>query len=157
MTRRYARAPRGERAEGSVPQDHYARLTMLGALRLEGVVALATVPAATDTDVFSTFVNHSLVPALRQGDVVLWDRLQPHKAPAVREAIESAGAKLLLLPPYSPDFSPIEPCWSKVKQHLRGVEARTPEALGQAAQEAFASVSDHDIHGWFEHCGLCAH
>ncbi len=151
------RGARGERVAGAVPQGHWRTLTMLAALRLKGVAAAATVDAATDTDLFDAFVGRALVPALRPGDVVVWDGLAPHKAPAVREAVERARARLMPLPPYSPDFSPIEPCWSKVKQHVRGAEARTAEALGQAAAAGFASVTPADTRGWFANCGYRVH
>ena len=157
MTRTRGRAPRGERAEGSVPNGHWSTVTMIGALRLEGLAAAATVDAATDGPVFRSFVTDALVPALRRGDVVVWDNLSPHKAAGVAEAVESAGASLMPLPPYSPDFSPIEPMWSKVKQALRTAEARTPQALGEAAASAFASVTASDARGWFAQCGYCVH
>ena len=157
MTRTRGRAPRGTRVEGSVPNGHWSTLTMIGALRLEGVAAAATVDAATDGPIFRSFVTDALVPALRRGDVVVWDNLSPHKAAGVAEAVASAGASLMPLPPYSPDFSPIEPMWSKVKQGLRSAEARTPQALGAAAAGAFASVTAADARGWFGDCGYCVH
>ena len=156
MARTRGRAPPGERVAGVVPQGHWRTLTMLGALRLDGMVAAATVDAATDTDVFHSFVSQVLVPALRPGDVVVWDNLAPHKAPRVRQELARAKATLLPLPPYSPDLSPIEQCWSKVKQHVRDVAPRTVEALGRAAADGFARVTASDARGWFKHCGhLC--
>lgn len=155
MTRARGRAAPGERVAGAVPQGHWQTLTMIGALRLDGMAAAVTVDAATDTDVFGAFVHDALVPALRPGDVVLWDGLAPHKARRVREEVERARATLIPLPPYSPDFSPIEPAWSKVKGHVRDVEPRTAEALGQAAAESFASVTASDARGWFENSGYC--
>ncbi|HEX2971857.1 MAG TPA: transposase, partial [Tepidisphaeraceae bacterium] len=104
---------------------------------------------------FGAFVMHALVPALRKKDVVVWDNLQPHRAAGLQQALASAHASLLPLPPYSPDFSPMEPCWSKVKQHLRAVEPRSPETLGTAVADAFASVTPVNIRGWFRHCGFC--
>jgi len=157
MTRTRARAAPGERAAGAVPQGHWKTLTMLGALRLEGMTAAATINASTDTDVFGAFVSQSLIPALRPGDVVVWDNLAPHKRSEVREAIEQKKARLIPLPPYSPDLSPIEPCWSKVKQHVRNVEPRTTDALGHAAAEGFARVTRTDARGWFAKCGYCVH
>jgi transposase len=157
MTRARGRAAPGERVIGAVPQGHWKTLTMIGALRLEGMAAAATIDAATDTDVFSVFVHQSLVPALQAGDVVVWDNLSPHKAAQVKEAIEQAKAKLEPLPPYSPDLNPIEPCWSKVKQHVRSAEPRTDAALGEAAANGFASVTARDAKGWFEKCGYCVH
>jgi transposase len=157
MTRARGRAPRGERVAGAVPNSHWSTVTMIGALRLEGVAAAATVDAATDAPIFRSFVTDALVPALRRGDVVAWDGLAPHKAAGVEEAVQAAGARLLPLPPYSPDLSPIEPMWSKVKQALRGAEARTPDALGEAAADAFASVTADDARGWFGQCGFGVH
>jgi len=157
MTRARGRAPRGERVAGAVPNSHWSTVTMIGALRLEGVAAAATVDAATDAPIFRSFVTDALVPALRRGDVVAWDGLAPHKAAGVEEAVRAAGATLLPLPPYSPDLSPIEPMWSKVKQALRGAEARTPDALGEAAADAFASVTADDARGWFGQCGFGVH
>lgn len=155
MTRTRGRGHPGQRVAGAVPQGHWRTLTMLGALRLKGMAAAATVDAATDTDVFDTFVRQALAPALRPGDVVVWDGLAPHKAQQVSRAIEQANAKLMPLPPYSPDLSPIEPCWSKVKGHVRDVEPRTAEALGHATAEGFASVTASDARGWFAKCGYC--
>jgi transposase len=157
MTRTHGRGPPGERVPGAVPHGHWETLTMIGALRLEGVVAAVTVDASTDTDVFGTFVHEALVPALRPGDVVLWDGLAAHKVPRMREEIERADATLTPLPPYSPDLSPIEPYWSKVKTHVRSQEARTPAALGEAAAGGFASVTAGDARGWFKNCGYCVH
>jgi transposase len=157
MTRSRARAPAGDRATGLVPQGHWKTTTLLGALRLDGIAAAATIDAATDSPVFDAFVRECLVPALRAGDVVVWDNLAPHKAQAVREAVEASHARLEPLPPYSPDLSPIEPCWSKVKQHVRSEEPRTPQAVGIAAAAAFASVTPQDARGWFQHCGYCVH
>jgi transposase len=157
MTRTHGRGPPGERVQGAVPHGHWKTLTMIGALRLEGVVAAVTVDASTDADVFGTFVHEALVPALRPGDVVLWDGLAAHKVPRMREEIERAQATLTPLTPYSPDLSPIEPSWSKVKTHVRSQEARTPAALGEAAAEGFASVTAADARGWFKKCGYCVH
>ena len=157
MTRSRGRAPVGERAEGVVPQGHWKLLTMLGALRLEGPVAEATIESATDAEVFRLFVTASLAPALRRGDVVVWDNLPAHVAAKVGDVLEARGVSLLPLPPYSPDLSPIEPAWSKVKQALRAAEARDPATLAQAAGIAFASITPSDTHGWFGKCGYCVH
>ena len=155
MTRLYGRAPPGERAVGSVPGGHWRVLTMIAALRLDGVAAAVTVDAAADADVFRAFVLGSLLPVLRRGDVVAWDGLAAHAAAGVGPAIEAAGAELRPLPPYSPDLSPIEPMWSKVKQFLRSAAARTAAALGDAAAAAFATVTAADALGWFRNCGYC--
>ena len=153
MTRRYGRAPKGERVPGAVPLGHWEVTTLIGALALDGVRVSFTVEAATDTDIFRVFVEQALAPALRPADVVIWDNLPAHKAPALKTMIESVQATLLPLPPYSPDFNPIEQCWSKVKEFLRAAEARTADALEQAIANAFATVNDSDARGWFQHCG----
>jgi len=157
MTRTHGRAPPNERVAGAVPHGHWRVMTILGALRLGGVVAGASIEAATDTEIFRLFVTEALVPALRPGDVVVWDNLGAHRAADLEQAVRSAGARLLPLPPYSPDLSPIEPGWSKVKQHLRSAEARTAEALGTASVDAFGSITSADTRGWFRHCGYAVH
>jgi transposase len=153
MTRLRGRAEPGKRVSGAVPQGHWQTLTMIGALRLEGIAAAVTVDAATDTDVFGAFVHDALVPALRPGDVVLWDGLAPHKAQQMQLEVEQAKARLIPLPPYSPDLSPIEPVWSKVKGHVRDVAPRTAGTLGNAAADGFASITAADARGWFRKCG----
>jgi transposase len=157
MTRTRGRARRGERVTGAVPQGHWKVLTMLGALRASGIAAASSVLSATDGEIFRLFVTEALVPVLRRGDVVVMDNLGAHKVSGVCEAIEQAGARVLYLPPYSPDFSPIEPCWSKVKEAMRSAAARTPERLGEAASDAFKNVSRNDARGWFDHCGYVLH
>src|SRR5690606_576695 len=109
----------GTRAVGTAPAGRYEQLTLIGALSLSGLRAMMTIPAATDTDVTVAFVEHVLVPELGRGQIVVMDNLSPHKAPRVRELIEAAGCRLLFLPPYSPDLSPIEQMWSKLKALLR--------------------------------------
>jgi transposase len=157
MTRLWARAPRGERARGSVPQGSWKTLTLVGALRWEGWAAALTVAAPTDTEIFRAFVRRVLVPVLRPDDVVVWDNLSAHRAPDLVAALEGVGASLLALPPYSPDLSPIEPCWSKVKQYLRKAKARTEAALDKAVAEALTLITADDARGWFQKCGLCVH
>jgi transposase len=153
MTRLYGRAPAGERVVGSVPQNYGQSVTMLGALSVRGLQAVMTVDGATDADVFRTYVKQVLGPTLTPGDVVVMDNLQAHKAVGVQQAIARRGARLLYLPPYSPDLSPIEPCWSKVKTTLRKVKARTRAVLDAAIAEAMVTVSPTDAWGWFKHCG----
>ena len=120
---------------------------------MDGVRASFSVDAATDADIFQVFVEQILRPALRPGDVVVWDNLPAHKAPELQTCIQAAQATLLPLPPYSPDFNPIEQCWWKVKECLRAAEARTTEALDQAITQAFAHITAADARGWFQHCG----
>jgi transposase len=153
MTRLYGRAPTGERVVGSVPQNFGPNVTVLGALAVHGLHAVMTIDGATDTDVFRTYVKQVLGPTLRPGDIVVMDNLRAHKAVGVQQALARRGARLLYLPPYSPDLSPIEPCWSKVKTALRKAKARTREALDSAITGALATITDADAHGWFRHCG----
>jgi transposase len=153
MTRRYGRAEPGVRVEGAVPDSHWTVTTMIGAVRLEGVAALGSIEQAMDGPSFLAFVREALVPTLREGDVVVMDNLGAHKVPGVKEAIEAARARVAYLPPYSPDYNPIENFWSKLKQFLRDAAARTTEALGQAIQHAAQAVTAADLRGWFSHCG----
>jgi transposase len=156
MTRTRGRAPRGVRVVEAVPHGHWKTTTMISAIRLAGPFAAAVVGGATDADVFRAYVEHVLAPELVPGDVVILDNLQPHKAAGVRETIEATGARLLYLPPYSPDFNPIENMWSKVKAHLRAVAARTYEALQEAVTSALSAVTPDDCRGFFRHCGYLA-
>ncbi len=153
MTRLYGRAPAGERVVGSVPQNYGSNVTMLGALGIQGLQAVMTVDGATDADVFRTYVKQVLGPTLIPGDIVVMDNLHAHKAVGVQQALARRGARLLYLPPYSPDLSPIEPCWSKVKTALRKAKARTREALDTAIAAVMVTVSLADAWGWFKHCG----
>jgi transposase len=153
MTRLYGRAPTGERVIGNVPQNYGPNVTMLGALGVHGLHAVMTVDGATDTEVFRTYVKQVLGPTLRPGDIVVMGNLRAHKAVGAQQALASRSARLLYLPPYSPDLSPIEPCWSKVKTALRKAKARTREALDRAITGALATVTDADAQGWFRHCG----
>lgn len=153
MTRLYGRAPRGERAVGSVPINYGANVTMIGALSISGLDALMTVDGATDGEVFRAYVDQVLCPSLKPGEVVIMDNLGAHKVSGIREAIEGRGAKLVYLPPYSPDLSPIEMCWSKIKAALRATGARTRRALERAIKRAVSTVSESDALAWFAHCG----
>ena len=153
MTRLYGRAPRGERVIGAVPQNYGANVTMLAALGSHGIEAMMTIEGATDTEVFRVYVEQVLRPTLHPGDIVIMDNLRAHKASGIREAIEQIGARLLYLPPYSPDLSPIERCWAKLKTSLRQAKARTREALDAAITEALITVTAADAHGWFAYSG----
>ena len=153
MTRTRGRAARGERVVETVPAGRWKATTMLAAVRTAGPLAGAVVAGATDTDVFLAWVEHALVPHLRRGETVAMDNLSPHKNPRVRELVESAGCRLLYLPPYSPDFNPIEMIWSKIKRLLRSAAARSIDALHEAFGAAMAAVTPGDILGCFRHCG----
>ena len=156
FTRLRGRAPRGVRLRCSVPHGHWKLLTIIAAMTLRGVQASMTIDAATDTDVFAAFIEQVLVPTLRPGQVVIMDNLAAHKVGRIVQLIERAGCRVVFLPPYSPDFSPIEPMWSKVKQLLRSVAARTVDALHVAVGAALSAVTESDCRGYFEHCGYVA-
>ena len=153
MTRLRGRAPRGRRIAEATPQGHWQVLTTLGALAVRGIVGAMTVEAATDGEVFLAYLEHVLCPQLQPGDVVVMDNLSAHKVEGVRELITARRAELLYLPPYSPDFNPIEQCWSKVKLILRTLKARTAEALEQAATQALAAITSENARAWFAHRG----
>jgi len=155
LTRSHARAVRGERAVGKVPWGHWQRLTVLGALGLDGVTASMSIAAATNTAVFLAFVEQVLIPALRgrPDAIVMMDNLPAHKAARVRAAFEAAEIKYRYLPAYSPDLNPIEPCWSKLKQWLRAKAARSLEVLETELGPALATITPQDAQGWFRLCG----
>jgi transposase len=153
LTRTRGRCPIGRRLIAPIPHGHWKVLTTIGALSLRGMVAAVTVDAPTDAEIFRRFVTDALVPALRPGQWVIMDNLQSHKAAGIQQAIEAAGARVLYLPPYSPDFNPIEPAWSKIKQYLRSIAARTVDGLGAAVGEAIRLINAADAEGFFGHCG----
>jgi transposase len=130
---------------------------MIAAITVEGVLAAASIDAPTDADVFRTFIDQILVPTLRPGMVVGMDNLAAHKVSGIRDSIERADCRLVYLPPYSPDLSPIENVWSKVKQSLRTTAARDVPALMLAIDHAFADVTAADCHGCFTACGYTLH
>lgn len=153
LVRTHARAPRGERAVGRVPRER-RRLTLIGALGLGGIVAMMTITAATDGAVFVGFIEEVLAPVLkrRPDAVVVLDNLSAHKTPAVRAALDRAGISYRYLPSYSPDFSPMEPCWAKLKAHFRTRAARSIEALEAELPSALRTVTPGNAQGWFRHC-----
>jgi transposase len=157
LTRTYARAPRGVRAVGAVPQNYGENLTVLAALDCQGIRAAMLVAGATDGDVFRSFVQRVLLPQLRRGDIVVWDNLGAHKVAGVTEALVAAGVTQHYLPPYSPDYNPIEPAWSKIKTQLRTAGARTRRRLQRALKLALAQVTKRDAAAWFAHCGYPLH
>ena len=152
MTRGYARALKGKRAYSKCPFNRGRNVTLIGAITMSGLLASFTFQGWTNKDAFLTYVTSVLVPQLWPGACVVMDNLPAHKATEVREAIESVGARVEFLSPYSPDFNPIENCWSKLKEYLRSQESRTYEELDQAITEAINLVTDNDIIGWFTHC-----
>ena len=144
----------GERAIDAVPRNTGENISLMGALSIDGLIAAMSVRGSVNTAAFLTYVREVLVPQLWSGAIVMMDNLRVHYAEPVRLAIESAGAKLVFLPPYSPDLSPIELCWSKLKQFLRSRKARTEEALNQALSDVMQYINEEDAIGWFNHCGL---
>jgi transposase len=157
FTRLRGRSRRGVRLRSHVPHGHWKLLTILAAVSVTGVVTAATVDAATDTDIFVAFVREALAPALRPGQVVVMDNLSSHHVDDVRALIERAGCRLVYLPPYSPDLSPIEPMWSKLKQAIRSRDPRTVPALHQAIGESFATITAGDCLGYFTGCKYTLH
>jgi transposase len=156
LVRRCGRCAAGERLVTAVPHGHWMTTTMISAVRLTGACASVMVDGPVDADVFRAYVQWSLAPALNDGDIVIMDNLQSHKAAGVKEMIEAAGATVQYLPPYSPDLNPIENMWSKVKQHVRSAAARSFETLQTAVWSALDRVTHEDCAGFFRHCGYAA-
>jgi transposase len=156
MVRLRGRSSRGTRALGAAPFGHWTRLTVLGALGTGGVVAAMGVEAATSGTVFQTYLDRVLLPELRRTKpdaVLVLDNLGAHKTPEVRDLLDRSGFAYRYLPSYSPDLSPIEPVWAKVKTELRRVAARTEEALHQALGPALDRITAEDAAACFQHCG----
>jgi transposase len=153
MTPRYGRAPRGQRVHGVVPRNHGHNVTLVAALSVAGIGAAMALPGALDGPAFVAYVREFLIPTLRPGQIVVLDNLAVHKNAAARRLIEARGCRLLFLPPYAPDFSPIELAFSKLKQHLRRAGARTADALHAALADALDAITARDARGWFAHCG----
>jgi transposase len=153
LCRTRGRAPVGERLVAKVPHGHWKTTTILSAIALRGPFAPAAFDGPADRESFCAYVEQVLAPQLRPNDIVIMDNLQLHKAARVAEAIETAHASLLYLPPYSPDFNPIENMWSKVKTHLRSAAARTFDDLCHAIAAALKTVSGPDCEGFFQNCG----
>lgn len=149
----YAYSPKGQRAYCSVPRNRGPNTTLLSCMSVEGMGPSLAVEGATNREVFEAYVERILSPKLRPGQVVVMDNLTAHKGERVRELIEGQGCELVYLPPYSPDFNPIEEAFAKIKGLLRKAEARTREALVEAMGIAISAVSAHDARGFFEHCG----
>lgn len=149
LTRLRARAPEGQRAVGRIPHGHYQTTTLVAGIGLRGPCAPWLFEGALDGEMFLAWVVQGLAPTLQKGDVVIMDNLATHKVRGVCEAIEAVGARLLYLPPYSPDYNPIENMWSKIKQILRSRLPRTASELIAAAKTAFQAVSLSDCQGFF--------
>ena len=154
LTRRRARAPRGERAVGRTPRHHGPNMTLLAALTPAGIGPAVTIPGAVDGAAFVAYAERILAPSLRPGQVVVLDNLSAHKSADAHTAIEAVGCRLLFLPAYSPDFNPIELAFAKIKQRLRAAAERTPDGLFTATSLAIDAVSAVDARGFYAHCGF---
>jgi transposase len=153
LTRLYGWAPHNQRAHGSAPRNHGKNLTLVAALSPDGLRVPWLIEGAMDSETFEWYIKEQLAPTLRSGQVVVLDNLTAHKAASIRQAIEARGCELLFLPPYSPDFTPIEQAFSKLKAILRGLGARTREALEEAAHLAVDAITPDNVVGWFAHAG----
>jgi transposase len=153
LTPLYAYAPRGQRAYGKVPRNYGANTTLIASLSREGMGEALILEGAADSATFELYIEHILVPRLHPGQIVIMDNLSIHLSARVRQVIEAKGCQLLFLPAYSPDLSPIEGAFSKLKAYLRRVGARTHEALFEAIAAALLTITAADAHGWFTHCG----
>jgi transposase len=153
MTRLYGRAPRGQRATDSVPRNYGPQTSIISALSLAGAAATMTVEGAVDTDTFNAYIKQVLRPTIRRGDVLVLDNLSAHRASQLEAVAAACGARVLWLAPYSPDFSPIELMWSKIKTAVRAAKARTAQELNDALVAALQLVTRTDCFGWFSHCG----
>ena len=154
MAPRTGRAPRGERAVGTAPRNHGPNVTLLAAPTPAGVGPALVVPGAADGPALEAYVERALAPSLRPGQVVVLDNLSVHQGPRVREPVEGAGCRLLVLPSCSPDLNPIELAFAKVKPRRRRAAARTFEALAAATGEAVDAVTAADARGFYAHCGF---
>lgn len=153
LTPLYARAPRGERAYGHAPRNRGKNTTLLASLTLEGMGEAMIIEGSANAAAFERYVEEILAPSLRRGQIVIMDNLAAHKGKKVEQLIEARECQILFLPAYSPDLSPIEESFSKIKTLLRRAEGRTREALIEAICQALLTVTQQDAHGWFFHCG----
>lgn len=153
LTPLYARAPKGQRAYGSAPRNRGKNTTLIAALTFEGMGESMMIEGAANAVAFERYIEEILAPSLMVGQIVIMDNLAAHKGKKVEQLIQDKGCQLLFLPAYSPDFSPIEETFSKLKNFLRRAGARTREALQEAICQALLTVTAQDAHGWFGHCG----
>lgn len=153
MTRPRGRSPKGTRLVSSTPHGHWLTTTFLAALRTSGLTAPLVVDGAINGDVFLAYVRQQLLPTLRPGDIVIMDNLASHKRVGVREAIEAVGARVMYLPPYSPDFNPIELAFSKFKWYLKSSAERTVAALWKCCGKLLDKFHETECRNYFRHCG----
>ena len=153
LARLYGRAEPGKRVQDEVPAARGENISTIAAVGLEGVRAALSIPGAVDGDVLLVFTKQVLAPSLHAGEIVFMDNVPTHKMAAIEAEITAVGARVEFLPPYSPDLSPIENVFSKIKAILRAIGARTTRKLMAALRKAFAAITREDILGWFTHCG----
>jgi len=153
MARRYGRAPQGQRLVSKVPHGHWKTTTFIGALRCTGLTAPFVLDGATDSEAFCCYIREILVPSLHQGDIVVLDNLSSHKHPEVDALITAAGATLIFLPPYSPDFNPIEQLFAKLKSLLRAAAKRTINELWDFLGSILSYFSTQECRNYFANCG----
>jgi transposase len=149
----YGWAPIGEKSPGKSVQGAWKTMTMIGAIGLTGFKGFMTINDATSAEVFRAFINHQLRPHLRPGDLVVMDNLNVHKDSEILETIRSAGADAVYLPPYSPEYNPIEKVWAKMKELMRRLNTLTREAFDAAVATAMSAISLDDISAWIGHAG----
>lgn len=153
LTRNYGRSRGKERVKDSVPFNRPVRTTIVSAIRLSGKCATQTIDGAMNAERFKEYVEKILCPTLKSGDIVVMDNLSVHKVQGIKELIESVGAEVKYLPPYSPELNPIELMWAKMKSYLRAWKIRIKEKLPKAVADALSFVKVSDCNGWFSHCG----
>ena len=153
LTRLFGRAAPGARVREAVPKNYGQSTSVVSLIGITGVQTTMLVEGAVDTRAFDVFGENFVRPCLKAGDVLVLDNLGAHRASRIEEIAASCGAKVIWLPPYSPDFSPIEQMWSKLKTYLRKVKARTSEELDRAVAEGLKLIAENDCRGWFKHCG----
>jgi transposase len=153
LTRLRGRSERGQRVHGLAPHGHWNSTTVIGAMRMDGSTACMAIEGATDVEVFGAYVRQVLCPFLKPGDLVVMDNLAAHKSSTIVALIRQTGAEAVFLPAYSPDLNPIEKMWSKLKNILRSLEARTAESLIAAIAQALNAITPQDAINWFASCG----
>lgn len=153
MTRTHGRAPQGTRLVEKVPQGHWKSNTFVAGLRSTGLIAPLAIDGAMNGDLFAGYIAQHLAPLLKAGDIVILDNLSSHKRVEARRAIETVGARLVFLPPYSPDFNPIEQAISKLKRMLRSAKQRTVEGLQECFGQLLDRFPEHECRNYFENSG----
>lgn len=153
MTRKYGRAKNGQRCYDHAPDGRWERTTILSAIRVTGDTCSVVFDGALDGKMYNAYIEKFLLPTLERGDVVIMDNLNVHKSEIARKLVTEKGCEYMFLPEYSPDLNPIEKMWSKVKQLLRGLKARTQDELDKAIAKVLDCITPEDADGWFKSCG----